>query len=64
MGQPYDSNFHPPIPIIKVYFGLPEENLDTGPFDAIIDTGADTTVVPKEILYYTAARRLRARRGE
>ena len=50
MTSPYNKNYVPPIPVVEAFFAIPEGTPNTGPFEAILDTGADGTVVPKEIL--------------
>ncbi len=39
-----------PIPILRVRFRRLAETIATEPFDAIIDTGADMTLAPADIL--------------
>lgn len=48
--QPYNQNYFPPIPVLQVRFSTPEWELHTAPLEAIIDTGADGTLVPIEYL--------------
>ncbi len=43
---PYSSDYFPTAPILRVRLGLPDEALRIGPLDALIDTGADGTIVP------------------
>ena len=50
MSFPYSPEYTPPAPIIQVRFGAPEESPKVGPFQALIDTGADMTLAPKAIL--------------
>ena len=55
MSTPYSIQYFPPAPVVSVFFGAPGEPPADGPFEAVIDTGADTTVVPKTILLDLAA---------
>jgi predicted aspartyl protease len=47
MIYPYLSSYHPPIPTLQITLGYPDESLKLGPFVAIIDTGADGTMIPQ-----------------
>ncbi len=42
----YSQDYFPPVPLVKVTFITAAESLRTNPLDAIIDTGADGTIVP------------------
>jgi hypothetical protein len=42
----YDANYYPPAPSIEVRLGAPDESLIIGPIQALIDTGADVSIVP------------------
>lgn len=46
MKFPYDSKYFPPAPVIEVRLGAPNSALSVGPFQALIDSGADATIVP------------------
>lgn len=50
MSQPYDQNRVPPIPVIDVWLVIPDNNDWHGPYTAIIDSGADLTIVPLGLL--------------
>ncbi|MBN1145805.1 MAG: retroviral-like aspartic protease family protein [Anaerolineales bacterium] len=50
MISPYNNNYTPPMPVVEVFLAAPDATPNAGPFEAILDTGADGTVVPKEIL--------------
>ena len=50
MKYPYLETYSPPAPILEVYFGYPGQSLSIGPVTALIDTGADGTLVPQSIL--------------
>lgn len=47
MTYPYLDTYYPPAPTLEVMLGYPEESLRLGPFMAMIDTGADGTLVPQ-----------------
>lgn len=55
MSTRYNSRYTPAIPVLPVSFGYGEERRLPETFEAIVDTGADTTIVPDDI-----ARRLKA----
>ena len=46
MTYPYSHNYYPPAPIIEVTFVSAAENLRVGPLPALVDSGADGTIVP------------------
>jgi predicted aspartyl protease len=50
MKHPYNAKYVPPIPIVEVRLSTPELGLYTAPLSAIIDTGADGTIVPTQYL--------------
>ncbi len=45
MSYPYDSSYTPSLPALEVVLRRPEGN-SLGPLPALIDTGADTTLIP------------------
>lgn len=47
---PYLTTYYPAIPTLEIMLGYPEESLKLGPFIAIVDTGADGSMVPQAIL--------------
>jgi predicted aspartyl protease len=49
MKTPYDTTHDPAIPTLPVLFGHSGERPWNGPFQAIIDTGADITIVPETV---------------
>lgn len=55
MTQPYDQNRLPPIPVLNVWLAVPDSNDWHGPFPAIVDSGADLTIVPLGVLRQLAA---------
>jgi hypothetical protein len=50
MKQSYNQDYSPPIPILEVRISTPEWELYTELLQAIVDTGADGTLVPIEHL--------------
>lgn len=46
----YLSQYSPPFPSLAIHLGYPEESLRLGPLDALVDTGADGTLVPLALL--------------
>jgi predicted aspartyl protease len=50
MKIPYLSDYNPPIPVAQIWLGYPDESLNSGPFEAIIDIGADGTILPHFII--------------
>lgn len=50
MSTPYDDAYIPPVPVLVIRLAAPGEAPTVGPFSAVIDTGADGTLVPTEYL--------------
>lgn len=50
MKQDYNRDYFPPIPVLQTCFITPEWGLHTESLQAIIDTGADGTLVPIKYL--------------
>jgi predicted aspartyl protease len=46
MKSPYDSYYSPPAPSVEIWLGTPGESLASGPHQALVDTGADISLVP------------------
>ncbi len=46
----YLRQYFPAIPSLPIRLGYPEESLSLGPLDAILDTGADGTLIPQVLL--------------
>jgi gag-polyprotein putative aspartyl protease len=46
MKFPYDSHYFPPTPSVEIWLGTPGESLASGPHQALVDTGADISLVP------------------
>ncbi len=50
MKLPYSRHYQPPAPVLKVSLAVPDESPQLGPYQALIDTGADGTFVPTSLL--------------
>jgi predicted aspartyl protease len=50
MIQTYSFAYYPPIPVLKISVALPDQDEWFGPFSAIVDSGADFTIIPLTIL--------------
>jgi predicted aspartyl protease len=50
MKQSYNQDYFPPIPVLQVRFSTPEWDLRTETLEAVVDTGADGTLVPVKYL--------------
>jgi len=50
MSHPYLTTYYPPMPALQIRLGYPEEALTIGPLTAIVDTGADGTLVPQSLI--------------
>lgn len=50
MIQPFSPDYFPPMPVLDVWLTAPEDSAWHGPFAAVVDTGADFTIVPARIL--------------
>ncbi|MCI0347556.1 MAG: retroviral-like aspartic protease family protein, partial [Chloroflexi bacterium] len=46
----YDPAYVPPAPVLEIRLGVPGEALVVGPLPALVDTGADATIVPAGLL--------------
>ena len=69
MDYRYLDSFFPPMPALVIRFGYPDEALITEPVPAIIDTGADGSLVPQVLLDQIGApivdsKRIRSHWGE
>lgn len=42
----YDADYFPPAPSIEIWLGAPDAALAVGPIQALVDTGADVSIVP------------------
>ena len=55
---PYDDTYLPPAPVCQVSFSVARTGQSIGPLGAILDTGADGTLVPQHYLDAIGARRV------
>jgi predicted aspartyl protease len=55
MSFPYDTSYHPAMPILEVILCVPESSLSSDRVLAIVDTGSDITAIPKEYLVQLGA---------
>lgn len=55
---PYDHTYSPPTPVCQVSFSVTRTGQSVGPLGAILDTGADGTLVPQRYLDAIGARRV------
>lgn len=46
----FDNAYYPPAPSVEVELGAPDEAFRAGPLKALVDTGADATIIPFEII--------------
>jgi predicted aspartyl protease len=53
MSTPYDRSYRPPFPALIVRLHSEDEWL--GPFQALVDTGSDATLVPTHLLHEIGA---------
>jgi len=42
----YAADYVPPAPSVEIRLGIPDESLTVGPLQALVDTGADVSIVP------------------
>ena len=49
-SQSYSSDVFPPIPVLDIWISFPEKDEWHGPFAAIVDSGADFTIVPIHLI--------------
>jgi predicted aspartyl protease len=49
MSASYNTSYFPPIPILQIMLGRRGERPSLGPLEAILDTGADATIIPEAI---------------
>ncbi len=50
MNYSYLNTYDPPMLALKIQLGYPGEKLTLGPLAAIVDTGADGTLIPQSLL--------------
>ncbi len=46
----YSDDYNPPFPILEIALSLPRAMETLGPFPAVVDSGADASLVPKNLL--------------
>jgi len=46
----YAETWYPPMPVLEIRLGYPEESLSLGPYTAIVDTAADGTLIPIQLI--------------
>lgn len=46
----YLDTYIPPIPCLQIGLAYPGNTFTLGPFDAMIDTGADATIIPRSMV--------------
>ncbi|MFQ6100084.1 MAG: hypothetical protein ACE5OS_02460 [Anaerolineae bacterium] len=56
MGYPYDHSYSPPIPTLEIALRLSGNDASVGPLRAIVDSGADATLIPTSHLGALGAR--------
>ena len=49
--QTYSEEYYPPMPVLDITLAAPQEDNWIGPYSAIVDTGADFSVVPMSYLH-------------
>jgi predicted aspartyl protease len=50
MSRNYSLDFYPPMPMLQVRLGIADTGLSTQELLGIVDTGADSTIVPIALL--------------
>jgi predicted aspartyl protease len=50
MKQQYSFAYFPPMPVLPIAFSFPDRDQWHGPMFAIVDTGADFTIVPISVV--------------
>jgi len=50
MIRPYLHDYYPPVPVLDFTLSVPGKDEWVGPFPAIVDSGADFSIVPASIL--------------
>ena len=69
MNHRYLDDFYPAMPALVLHLGYPGERLAVGPITALVDTGADGTLIPQPLLDEIGAplvdsKRIRSHWGE
>ncbi len=55
LDVPYNIAYTPPAPVLSLTLRLPGDNNTVGPVPAIVDTGADATLIPVAYLQQLGA---------
>ncbi len=50
MRYRYANTWDPPMPVLKIRLGYPGNELSLRPYTAIVDTGADGTILPLQLI--------------
>lgn len=50
MSHRYLDDFYPAMPALVLRLGYPGEGMAVGPITALVDTGADGTLIPQPLL--------------
>jgi hypothetical protein len=50
MNQDYVQSHFPPMPVLDIWFAASEESRWLGPFTALVDSGADFTIAPLDLI--------------
>lgn len=50
MKFPYDNDYFPPAPRVDLYLAAPGVSFTIGPLKALVDTGADATLIPSHVI--------------
>ncbi len=69
MKSAYEHSYYPPAPMVDIWLAPPERAFALGPLSALIDTGADGSLLPAQILRQLGielfdVKRLRSQWGE
>lgn len=69
MSHRYLDDFNPAMPALVLRLGYPAEGLVVGPVTALVDTGADGTLIPQQLIDEIGAplvdsKRIRSHWGE
>jgi predicted aspartyl protease len=56
--HPYSNAFFPSAPVVEIRLGAPGAEVTFGPIEALVDTGADATLIPMSHLNQVSARKV------
>ncbi len=59
----YNADYMPPMPVCHIFLGPAGTEPMLGPLVAIMDTGADVTVIPSKYLHQLGTKRVSQRRA-